>query len=165
MNLVINAIQAMPAGGEVTLEVDEATVVSPIDLGSREGRFLRLRVMDQGGGIDEANIAHVFEPFFTTKEVGKGTGLGLAVAYGIVRGRWRLDRGDERGWSRLDLLGLPAARSVAMKTRVLLVDDDESFCETMELGLRRRGRDDLAPPPKLRWRRSAPRTSTSSLPT
>ncbi len=90
MNLVINAIQAMPAGGEVTLHVDEATLVPPIDLGSKEARFLRLRVEDRGGGIEEANIAHVFEPFFTTKEVGEGTGLGLAVAYGIVR--------DHGGW-------------------------------------------------------------------
>jgi signal transduction histidine kinase len=76
-NLVVNAVQAMPGGGELRLRVhDEA----------RDGaKFVRLDVEDGGTGMDEATRSRVFEPFFTTKDVGDGTGLGLSVAYGIVR--------------------------------------------------------------------------------
>ncbi|HOX22324.1 MAG TPA: ATP-binding protein, partial [Elusimicrobiales bacterium] len=72
-NLVTNAAEAMPCGGKITVE----TFVEP----GRAG----FRVADTGCGIKEENRKKIFEPFFTTKQIGKGTGLGLAVSYGIVK--------------------------------------------------------------------------------
>ena len=75
-NLVMNAIQSARAGGRVSIEVG---------LQAREGDHVFLAVTDDGPGINEEDCARVFEPFFTTKDVGEGTGLGLAVAEGLVR--------------------------------------------------------------------------------
>jgi two-component system NtrC family sensor kinase len=76
VNLIINAIDALPAGGELSI----ATGVS------QDGKSVDIRVADTGLGISKEDLEKVFEPFFTTKEPGKGTGLGLAVAYGIIDG-------------------------------------------------------------------------------
>jgi len=88
MNLVVNARDAMPRGGTIRLGVSEIDI-SPAYVEThpqaRLGTFVCLCVSDSGSGMDAATQARIFEPFFTTKEVGKGTGLGLATVYGIVK--------------------------------------------------------------------------------
>jgi two-component system NtrC family sensor kinase len=84
-NLVTNALQATAPGGRVTVNVARERAAPPVDMGGPPAAYAKLAVADTGCGMTADVVARVFEPFFTTKEVGEGTGLGLSVAYGIVR--------------------------------------------------------------------------------
>jgi PAS domain S-box-containing protein len=85
VNLVVNARDAMPGGGRIVVETAELTLRDPGKLSLPDGPYVRISVRDTGHGIPEEIREHLFEPFFTTKGPGKGTGLGLATCYGIVR--------------------------------------------------------------------------------
>ncbi len=109
LNLAINARDAMPHGGRLTISIGTVTLDNASD-GLPPGVYARLEVSDNGSGMDEATQAHIFEPFFTTKTAGYGTGLGLSMAYGLVTGAG----GSIRVWSKPGLgsrflLHLPVA--------------------------------------------------------
>ena len=88
MNLVVNARDAMPDGGDITIQTESMTLSAPLKrdrVTVPVGDYIVVRVRDEGIGIDEESLQKIFEPFYTTKRVGEGTGLGLSTAYGIVK--------------------------------------------------------------------------------
>jgi len=141
MNLVVNARDAMPQGGELTISTSVVEIASPLQHShpdAQAGRYLCLTVADRGGGIPPGILPHIFEPFFTTKEGGRGTGLGLATVYGIVRQhRGWIEVASEAGLGASFQVHLPAmglvsgvaSKPVVMDSRggnetILLVEDD-----------------------------------------
>jgi signal transduction histidine kinase len=115
-NFLVNAIQASPQGAQVLVRVGCERVRPPSDRGGGEAEHAFVRVVDRGHGIVPANLPHVFDPFFTTKQVGEGTGLGLAVSYGIVRDHdgWIAARSEPGRGSEFTVY-LPLAAAVAQE--------------------------------------------------
>jgi CheY-like chemotaxis protein len=144
INLFVNAWQAMPGGGDLYLsaqnvELDEVSV-SPY--GIAPGRFVRVTVTDTGIGMDEATRARIFEPFFTTKERGRGTGLGLASAYGIIKNHGGFILVESvKGIGSSFIIHLPASDREVERVQqpedelmkgqgtILLIDDEEMILE------------------------------------
>jgi len=117
INLTVNARDAMPKGGTITIAVEEAT--PPPELALPEGRFLRLSVTDNGSGMDAETLAKAAEPFFTTKGVGKGTGLGLSMVHGLAeQSGGRLALASQLGEGTTATLWLPVAGSDAVAAAV-----------------------------------------------
>ncbi|MEA3544935.1 MAG: ATP-binding protein [Thermodesulfobacteriota bacterium] len=95
LNLTLNAIQAMPEGGNISLTGGYAISVKPPEnIENRDIPWVYLQVRDQGTGIDPKTLRQIFDPFFTTKDIGQGTGLGLSIAYGIIE--------EHGGWIDVD---------------------------------------------------------------
>jgi two-component system cell cycle sensor histidine kinase/response regulator CckA len=138
LNLAINARDAMPQGGRLTLKVDRVTLDETFCQWHPEahpGPFVVLTVCDTGVGMDEITMAKAFEPFFTTKETGKGTGLGLAMVHGVVKqsgGFIRLASKPGRGTSMEVYLPL-ASHEMAQEEQTLAVKGDLRGEETILL--------------------------------
>ncbi len=151
LNLAINARDAMPEGGRLTIQTNE-TILSHADVPPRRsaplsGRCIMLSVTDTGTGMDAQTSAQIFEPFFTTKEAGKGTGLGLSTSYGIVRQHggdiWVYTEIGEgttfkvylpvAGTAGPKVLHLPSEErpQAACSATILLVEDDPSVANVM----------------------------------
>ncbi|MFT3710786.1 MAG: MASE1 domain-containing protein [Archangium sp.] len=153
MNLVVNARDAMPKGGTVIIATDRVDSLDGASLTPRRSEpHVRIRVSDTGEGIPEEHRSRVFEPFFTTKAVGKGTGLGLATVFGIVRqhqGHVRFDSEVGKG-TRFEIflpLGSGAAASGSERASVsakggetiLLVEDEPTLRRATAALLKREG--------------------------
>ncbi len=156
MNLAVNARDAMPDGGKLLVATRTETVDDhPYGTGggSGQGRSVILEVSDTGHGMDDETLQHVFEPFYTTKELGRGTGLGLAMVYGIVElhgGRITCESAPGKGTSfRIFLPAFESAdkfdfeEDVSMSASgtetILLVDDEELVRELGRRILSRNG--------------------------
>jgi len=147
LNLYVNAWQAMPNGGDLYLQsenvfLDEEHVRL---LSLKPGRCVKLTITDTGVGMDEATIQRIFDPFFTTKEMGRGTGLGLASVYGIIKNHdGIIDVFSKKGEGATFTIYLPASDKQIIEENemprevlkgiemVLLVDDEDSIVDVGE---------------------------------
>ncbi len=160
INLVVNARDAMPKGGTVTIRTANETVATASALGTAimpAGEYVRIEVADTGTGISRENLGKIFDPFFTTKPVGQGTGLGLATVYGIVKqtgGFIMVDSEIGKGTTfriylprhRIDanapVVAEPVAtgpRDVTGQDTILLVEDEEAVRSFAARALKMRG--------------------------
>jgi PAS domain S-box-containing protein len=143
-NLLVNASDAMPDGGDLVLETKNVTdrEMTGRLYHPERGNYVLLTVTDTGIGMDQKTMERIFDPFFTTKEMGHGTGLGLASAYGIVKGHGGyIEIDSEKGLGATFSIYLPASQKevvkevrtaddlVAGRETVLLVDDEEAVLE------------------------------------
>ena len=140
MNLYINAADAMPDGGDLFLKTLNVTHKEMKDkpYNPKPGQYILLNVIDNGTGMDEKTAERIFEPFFTTKEMGRGTGLGLASAYGIIKGHGGyIDVDSKKDQGTNFSIYLPASdepihqtmeiskRILAGNETIFLIDDEE----------------------------------------
>jgi PAS domain S-box-containing protein len=148
MNLYVNAWQAMPGGGDLYLQTENVTIdedyVKPFKI--EPGRYVKISVTDTGVGMDEATRQRIFDPFFTTKEMGRGTGLGLASAYGIIKNHSGfINVYSEKGEGTIFNIYLPASESEVSGQKaeisedvghgdetVLLIDDEDMIIDVGE---------------------------------
>lgn len=148
MNLYVNAAHAMPGGGDLRLETRSVTHedIEHKPFRIEPGDYLLLSVTDTGVGMDKETQERIFDPFFTTKEMGRGTGLGLASVYGIIKGhKGYIDVESEKGRGSTFKIYLPVSKKefaeparlsvqpIQGSETILLVDDEESV---LKLGAR-----------------------------
>jgi PAS domain S-box-containing protein len=149
MNLYVNAWQAMPGGGEIYLETENVLLEDEqaFPYAIKPGQYIKISVTDTGTGMDEKTKERIFDPFFTTKEMGRGTGLGLATVYGIIKGhKGMINVYSEPGHGTTFTIYLPASEKDAVEEKtsagtiargtetILLVDDEKMVVDvTREL--------------------------------
>jgi Signal transduction histidine kinase len=132
MSLLINSIEAMPNGGKIIIKV------------STEGNYVIIRITDEGIGIAAKDLPHIFEPFYTTKEASTGTGLGLAVVYGIItnhKGKVEVEKTSNQGTTfkvvlpqtKICLKGV-----LWIERKILIVDDKKLFGNHSITGLKKK---------------------------
>ncbi len=151
LNLLVNAWQAMPGGGNLYLETRNVTLgpdyIKPFFV--KPGRYAKVSITDTGIGMDKQTQQRIFEPFFTTKELGRGTGLGLATVYGIIKNHGgHINVYSEKGRGTTFNLYLPASakevqdekkaavRILQGKETILLVDDEDTIIEVIAKALK-----------------------------
>ncbi|MGD2089136.1 MAG: response regulator [Candidatus Aminicenantes bacterium] len=154
VNLYVNAWQAMPGGGNIYLQTENVTLnkkeVKPYNL--KPGNYVKTSIRDTGVGMDEETQQRIFEPFFTTKEMGRGTGLGLASVYGIIKNHGGfIQVHSEKGKGTTFYIYLPASQKEIPEEKqlperilegtetVLLVDDEKFIIDVGEKILNRMG--------------------------
>jgi PAS domain S-box-containing protein len=156
LNLIVNAVDATPPGGRITVESDIRALAEGEIIGLRAGRYFHLSVADTGQGMTPEVMSRIFEPFFTTKAPGKGTGLGLSQVYGFVRqsgGEVRVQSAPGQGTCFIIYLPIahPASEERPLRRdippehhktlQVLLTEDDASVAIVTEAMLRNLGHE------------------------
>ncbi len=155
LNLFVNAAQAMKSGGDIFLETENVTLKKedwdkPYVL--KQGKYVRIAVADTGVGMDKETLERIFEPFYTTKDVSRGTGLGLASAYGIIKNHnGMIDVASKKGQGTTFTIYLPRTnkdfpeervpveKTITGRESILLVDDEEMVADVGQKMLQKLG--------------------------